>query len=56
MISEEIDNFGAGLGLSLCKEIIELFNGEISVSSKLHKGTKVTFSINLNINNNGNSN
>ncbi|PQA89906.1 sensor histidine kinase [Chryseobacterium shigense] len=57
MISEEIDNFGAGLGLSLCKEIIDLFNGEIAVSSKLHKGTKVTFSINLNINNNnGNSN
>ncbi|NML71698.1 HAMP domain-containing histidine kinase [Chryseobacterium sp. RP-3-3] len=56
MISDEIDNFGAGLGLSLCKEIIELFNGEISVSSKLHKGTKVTFSINLNISNNGNIN
>ncbi|MBB6369691.1 ATP-binding protein [Chryseobacterium shigense] len=49
MVSDEIDNFGAGLGLNLCKEIIELFNGDISVSSKLHKGTKVTFRINLNI-------
>lgn len=53
MISNEIDNLGAGLGLNLCKEIIELFNGEISVSSQLHSGTKVTFTINLNINNDG---
>lgn len=52
-VSDEIDNIGAGLGLNLCKEIIELFDGEISVSSKLHEGTKVTFRINLNINDNG---
>ncbi|WP_228434775.1 sensor histidine kinase [Chryseobacterium defluvii] len=52
-VSDEIDNLGAGLGLNLCKEIIELFDGEISVSSKLHEGTKVTFRINLNINDNG---
>ncbi|SHH35052.1 sensor histidine kinase [Chryseobacterium oranimense] len=50
MVSDKLDNFGAGLGLNLCKEIIELFNGDISVSSKLHKGTKVTFRINLNLN------
>ncbi|SMC41276.1 Histidine kinase-, DNA gyrase B-, and HSP90-like ATPase [Chryseobacterium sp. YR221] len=53
VISDEIDNLGAGLGLSLCKEIVELFDGEISATSKLHKGTKITFRINLNINNNG---
>ncbi|KPH14000.1 histidine kinase [Chryseobacterium sp. ERMR1:04] len=53
MVSNEIDNLGAGLGLNLCKEIIELFNGEISVSSQLNKGTKVTFRINLNSNNDG---
>lgn len=47
--SDEIDNLGAGLGLSLCKEIVELFNGDIAVSSKLYTGTKITFRINLNI-------
>lgn len=56
IVSDEIDNLGAGLGLSLCKEIVELFNGEISVSSKLYKGTTITFRMNLNINNNGNAN
>ncbi|MGU3374750.1 sensor histidine kinase [Chryseobacterium sp. M5A1_1a] len=55
-VSDEVDNLGVGLGLSLCKEIVELFDGEISVTSKLHKGTKITFSLNLNINNNGNTN
>lgn len=52
-ISDEIDNLGAGLGLNLCKEIVELFNGEISASSKLGEGTKMTFRINLNIQDNG---
>jgi Signal transduction histidine kinase len=52
-LSDEIDNLGAGLGLNLCKEIVELFNGEISASSKIGEGTKMTFRINLNIQNNG---
>ncbi len=52
-ISDEVDNLGAGLGLNLCKEIVELFNGDISISSKLHKGTKITFKLILNTNNNG---
>ncbi|AZA83150.1 sensor histidine kinase [Chryseobacterium lactis] len=52
-VSDEVDNLGAGLGLNLCKEIVELFDGDISVSSKLHKGTKITFRLILNTNNNG---
>jgi signal transduction histidine kinase len=40
---------GAGLGLSLCKEIVELYDGNISVSSELGKGTTVVFTVNLNL-------
>ena len=47
VLSEDIENLGAGLGLSLCKEIIGLYSGNISVSSELNKGTIVSFSINL---------
>jgi len=50
IISEEVENLGAGLGLSLCKEIIELYPGKISVSSELNIGTTVNFSINLKLN------
>lgn len=45
--SNEIDNLGAGLGLNLCKEIIDIFDGEISAESTLGKGTTVSFTINL---------
>ena len=49
VVSTEIDNLGAGLGLNLCKEIIDLFQGTISAQSTLGQGTTVTFAINLNI-------
>ncbi|PZU82798.1 MAG: sensor histidine kinase [Chryseobacterium sp.] len=47
VLSEDVENLGAGLGLSLCKEIVELYSGNISVSSEKGRGTTVTFSINL---------
>ena len=49
VISTEINNLGAGLGLNLCKEIIDLFHGNISAQSTLGKGTTVSFDFNLNI-------
>jgi signal transduction histidine kinase len=33
--------------LYLCKELIELFNGEITIESKLNTGTKVNFYLNF---------
>ncbi|MFC4162776.1 ATP-binding protein [Epilithonimonas zeae] len=50
VLSEDVENLGAGLGLSLCKELVGLYSGDISVASKLGKGTTVSFSVNLNIN------
>lgn len=34
---------GLGLGLSLCKEIVELYGGEIKIQSELGKGSQVDF-------------
>jgi signal transduction histidine kinase len=33
---------GAGIGLALCKQIIESHGGELSIKSELGKGTKVS--------------
>jgi PAS domain S-box-containing protein len=38
---------GTGLGMSICKELIELMGGEIEVSSAKGKGTTVLFRIEL---------
>jgi len=37
--------WGVGLGLNLCKEIVELFDGAINVQSEQGKGTKVIFNL-----------
>lgn len=44
-ISAKVNDLGVGLGLNLCKEIIELFEGEINIESKIGKGTKVMFNL-----------
>ena len=35
---------GSGLGLNICRKLIELHGGSISVVSVLQKGTRVTVS------------
>lgn len=47
-VSEKVNDLGVGLGLNLCKEIVELFNGEIKIESKEGIGTKVSFNLILN--------
>lgn len=49
ILSEEIENLGAGLGLNLCKEIVQLFDGTIYAESELNQGTKVSFELFLDL-------
>ena len=44
-----IKNIGTGLGLHLCKEIVELFNGEIEITSKKNIETVVSFTLVLDL-------
>lgn len=39
--------FSMGIGLSICKDIVELFDGSISIDSAPKNGTTITFNINL---------
>jgi signal transduction histidine kinase len=40
-----INSLGVGLGLNLCKELVELFKGTIQVTSKENEGTTVSFNL-----------
>ena len=45
VVEEKVHNLGAGLGLNLCKELVELFDGTIQVTSELNKGTNLSFNL-----------
>lgn len=51
IISDKVENLGAGLGLSLCKELVGLYSGEINVDSEKNVGKRVEFSLNLKLKN-----
>lgn len=44
-VSKNVQDLGIGLGLNLCKEIVTLFDGDISVTSKENEGTTVAFNL-----------
>lgn len=44
-VSRKVNDLGVGLGLNLCKEIVELFDGEINVQSEEGKGTTIIFNL-----------
>ncbi len=45
MESEKIKDPGLGLGLTIAKHFVENMGGKISISSKLDRGTRITFTL-----------
>ena len=43
--ARKTEKFGTGLGLTICKELVTLHGGEISVESELEKGTTFYFTL-----------
>lgn len=43
--TRQMNNHGVGLGLFICKQLVEQFSGEIAVRSKLGEGTSFFFSV-----------
>jgi len=46
--SRSRENGGSGIGLSLCKKIVELHGGELKFISEENAGTTAYFEININ--------
>lgn len=47
VVSDKVNDLVTGLGLNLCKELVELFDGSIDITSQVYQGTKVVFAINV---------
>ena len=45
--SDDYQSTGIGLGLTYCKQIVELYNGDISCDSTEKQGTTFTYHINV---------
>lgn len=46
-VLQQHKNLGVGLGLYLCKEIVDLYKGKIDIQSEVNQGTLVSFQITL---------
>jgi signal transduction histidine kinase len=44
-VSGAVNDLGIGLGLNICKEIVTLFEGNITVSSEENQGTTIDFNL-----------